>query len=234
METDAIIPGGAAARRKQNRQEMRSAILDVARQIVDQEGVAKLTVRGIAQRLGYSAGAIYDYFPSKEHIVHALFFLGTDGLGLQMQLALDALPPDCPTLDAMFALAHTYREFAHRHVDLYWLAFSGLRERPDNPQVLEAEEKGNAGFSPLIAIIQEGVANGTLVDTVDPLSMAVSAWTAVHGFVSLELSGHLAPQVLAGNGRDGTFDLDLATLHDRLFDDLVRMVLYGFVRRRPD
>jgi len=228
---DAVATGGAAARREQNRREMRVAILDAARAIVDEAGADKLTVRGIAQRLGYSAGAIYDYFPSKEHILHALYFLGTDGLGQQMALAVASLPPGTSVVDALLALARTYRAYAHAHVDLYWLAFSGIKERPDGQLALDPEEKQGIGFDSLLAIVAAGIANGTLVDDIPPMAIALAAWSSVHGFVSLELSGHMKPEVLAGETDSTCLDRrDIAT-RDDLFETLIRMILYGFVRR---
>jgi len=221
--------GGAAARREQNRREMRTAILDAARTIVDEQGAGKLTLRGIAQRLGYSAGAIYDYFPSKDHILHALYFLGADGLGQQLQKTVDDLPEDTPTVEAILALARTYRAYAHANVDLYWLAFSGLKERPEQKAMLPMlEDAQGVGFEPLLRVITAGIANGTLSATADPMAVAIAAWSSVHGFVSLELSGHLEPEVLGDQvaciaGRDS------AQVHDAFFAALTRMVLYGIV-----
>lgn len=228
---DGAATGGAAARREQNRREMRVAILDAARAIVDESGADKLTVRGIAQRLGYSAGAIYDYLPSKDHILQALYFLGTDGLGQQMASTVAALPDDTSTVDAILALARTYRAYAHAHVDLYWLAFSGLKERPDDHLALDPVEKQGIGFDSLLAIVAEGIANGTLVDGVPPMAIAIAAWSSVHGFVSLELSGHMKPEALASETDSTCLDRRDIAMRDDLFETLIRMILYGFVRR---
>ncbi|MGC4190247.1 MAG: TetR/AcrR family transcriptional regulator [Thermomicrobiales bacterium] len=224
--------GGATARREQNRREMRLAILDAARAIVDAQGADKLTLRGIAQRLGYSAGAMYDYFPSKEHILHALYFLGTDGLGQHLATTVEALPPDTPTIDAIAALARTYRAYAHAHVELYWLAFSGLKARPVSDDCdLEEQQFSTGGFLPLLTLIDAGIANGTLIDTVEPMAIAAAAWSGVHGFVSLELGGHLSPQVFTGQPWPEDAAGDDQTIRDDLFETLIRTLLYGFVRR---
>ena len=219
---------GAAARRARNREEMYGAILGAARQIVDEQGADKLTLRGIAQQLGYSAGAIYDYFASKEDILEALYFLGTDGLSGHMAARLASLPADTPTIDALVALAETYREYAHAHVDLYWLTFSGLKHRPE-PIKLDEQDNHLAGFAPLLEVIHTGIANGALVDDIPPFDMAVSAWSAVHGFVSLELSGHMKDD-LREQASSCLADRTIQK-RDDLFATLVRMVLSGFLRR---
>lgn len=225
---------GAAARREQNRQEMRNAILDVARDIVDRQGADKLTIRAIARALGYSPGAIYDYFPSKEHILHALYFLGTGGLGQHLAETVDSLPVSTSAVESVLALAWAYRAFAHAHLELYWLAFSGLKERPPSQdQDLEDQRFSHGGFGPLVALIEAGVADGTFVDSVPPLAIATAAWAGVHGFVSLELGGHLSLEVLTGqvcspNAGPDTAD---AAIRDQLFETLTHSLLYGFVRR---
>lgn len=225
---------GAAARRAQNRQEMRVAILDAARGIVDQHGADKLTLRGIAQALGYSAGAIYDYFPSKEHILHALYFLGTGGLGQHLAETVAALPAGTTPVDGILALARTYRAYAQAHVELYWLAFSGLKERPPSEdQDFEEQRFTNGGFEPLVQLIEAGVADGTFVGTVPALAIAAAAWAGVHGFVSLELGGHLSLEVLTGQvcpPGDGPNEAETA-IRDQLFETLTQSLLYGFVRR---
>jgi AcrR family transcriptional regulator len=238
MSIEAVDPEspvrGAAARREQNRQEMRMAILDAARGIVDQHGADKLTLRGIGQALGYSAAAIYDYFPSKEHILHALYFLGTGGLGQHMTDTVAALPAETPPVESIIALARTYRAYAHAHVELYWLAFSGLKERPPSEdQDYEDQRFTGGGFESLIQLIEAGVADGTFIDTVPALAIAASAWAGVHGFVSLELGGHLSMEVLNGQictPVEGPDDVD-AAIRDQLFETLTHSLLYGFVRR---
>lgn len=233
-ETDAVPVRGAAARREQNRQEMRIAILDAARAIVDQHGVEKLTLRGIAKALGYSAGAIYDYFPSKEHILHALYFLGTGGLGQHLTETVAALPATTSPVDGVLALAWAYRAYAHAHVELYWLAFSGLKERPPSEdEDFEDQRFTNGGFGPLLDLIGAGVADGTFVDSVPPMAIAAAAWAGVHGFVSLELGGHLSPEVLTGQVCPPGEELSEAdkVIRDQLFETLTRTLLYGFVRR---
>lgn len=225
---------GAAARREQNRQEMRVAILDAARGIVDQHGADKLTLRGIAQVLGYSAGAIYDYFPSKEHILHALYFLGTGGLGQHLAETVAALPAETPPVEGILALARTYRAYAQAHVELYWLAFSGLKERPPSEhQDFEEQRFTGGGFEPLVQLIEAGIADGTFVDTTPALAIAASAWAGVHGFVSLELGGHLSMEVLTGQvcTPDAGPDDAAAAVRDQLFETLTHSLLYGFVRR---
>lgn len=47
-------------------------ILDAAARLVSEEGVEALTMQRLGQQLGYQAGALYRYFPSKEALLSAL------------------------------------------------------------------------------------------------------------------------------------------------------------------
>jgi len=224
------LGSGAAARRARSRLEMHDAILDAARRIVDEKGVEKLTIRGIAQALEYSVGAIYEYFDSKESILEALYFLGTGGLGDQMTAALEGIPAETSSLDRLITLAETYRAYAHRHVELYWLSFSALKYRPEG-STLEADRQQAGGFGPVLDVVQEGIADGTFVADLDPVAIAIAAWSAVHGFVSLELSGHMKAEFTMAQGPDFCTTGKEPMRRDDLFPTLTRMVLHGFVRR---
>src|SRR5262245_52695197 len=78
---------GAAARREKGRQEMRGAILAEARRLLTEQGAEAVSMRAIARAIGYTPGALYEYFPAKEDVFHALYFEGTDGLAGRMDAA---------------------------------------------------------------------------------------------------------------------------------------------------
>ena len=218
--------GGAAARRERGREEMRAAILDEARRLVAEAGLDGVTIRAIARGLGYTPGALYEYFPSREAILQALYFHGTGGLGGHSEATLAALPADVTPVEAMVALGHAYRAYALEHAELYRLIFGGLKELPSPPPVDDVEQNPG-GFGTLVGIARRGVETRVFVELPPPV-IAVAAWSAVHGFVSLELSGHVTggegpgvPPPSADVGRQR---------RDHLFNTLLRMVLFGLVR----
>lgn len=53
-------------------QQTISTIFEATAQIVEQDGVIALTTNKIAQKAGFSIGTLYQYFPSKEAIMHAM------------------------------------------------------------------------------------------------------------------------------------------------------------------
>lgn len=214
---------GASKRRERGRQEMRNAILDAAGTIVAAEGVDGLTIRAVAQAVGYSAGALYEYFDSKEAILAALYFEGTDGLGSHCERAVAALLEGASAVEALVALGHAYRSYALTHPELYRLVFGGFKTPPEPPEV-DCVEDSPGGFGTLIRVATQGVSEGSMVDLPPPV-IACAAWSAVHGFVSLELTGHLTGG--DGPGMPPASPEEGRQRRDSMFDALVRMVLLG-------
>src|ERR687889_295845 len=60
-------------RRQRNREEMRAAILEAARAVMREQGVAALSLREVARRVRIQAPSLYAYFPSKMALYDALF-----------------------------------------------------------------------------------------------------------------------------------------------------------------
>lgn len=202
---------------------MRLAIIEAAGQIVADEGIGKLTIRAVASRLGYSPGALYEYFDSKEAILHALYFDGTQGLGTRCEQAVAALPEGASAIDALGALGHAYRALALERAELYRLVFCTNTPPPE----MDVPDTNLGGFGTLVRIATQGVADGVLVDLPAPV-IACAAWSAVHGFVSLEISGHVTGA--EGPNQSPPSAAEGRQRRDRLFDAVLRMVLVGFLR----
>lgn len=212
---------GAEARRERSRQEMHSAILEAAGRIVATEGVEGFTIRALAQAVGYSAGALYEYFDSKEAILASLYFDGTDGLAVHCERAIAELPPTTDTIHAILALGHAYRSFALAHPELYRLVLGGFK----NPPIVDdCEDVAQGGFGTILRLVVQGIDDGTLVEAPPPV-VSFTAWAAVHGFVSLEVTGHITggdePGVPAETPELGR------QRRDQLFDRVLRMTLAG-------
>jgi len=47
-------------------------LLTAAKEIAQQEGFEKLSIRGVASRCGVSVGSIYNYFPDKTSMIHSI------------------------------------------------------------------------------------------------------------------------------------------------------------------
>lgn len=166
---------------------MRQGILDASHEIVANGGIEALTIRGIAKDLGYSPGAIYDYFESKEDIVHCLYFEGSGGLSAVMYQCVCELGEDDDVFTALEKLALAYRHHSLTHSEMYRLVFGVLKQ--PNPEAGDLGEFSLGGLDTLLTVIQRGIDCGDLQD-VPAIVIATSAWTAAHGFMSLEVTEH--------------------------------------------
>ncbi len=63
---------GVKERQEREKEAVARAILDAARDLFVVEGYRNVSIRKIAERIEYSPGSIYSYFPSKDDIFFAL------------------------------------------------------------------------------------------------------------------------------------------------------------------
>jgi len=96
-------------RRRVHGHQTRLALLAAAEALVARDGVAALSVRGVAEAVGTSTRAVYSIFGSKEALVRGL---ATHAFELLMQ-AVDAIDlTQDPIADLHAALALGFRPFA--------------------------------------------------------------------------------------------------------------------------
>src|SRR5260221_89221 len=110
-------------RRQRNREEMRHAILEAARQVMREEGVAALNLQEVARRVGVRAPSLYEYFPGKMALYDALFRMG-------VRLYTERMNHFTERTDSFWERAQTglenYMTFAQEYPELYQL----VQERP--------------------------------------------------------------------------------------------------------
>ena len=105
-------------RRQRNRDEMVTAILETARDIMRQDGVTALNLNEIARRLGMTTPAIYVYFASKDALYDALFRMGVRLFRESEDEIWRTTKPDWDRIRAWF---ETRLALASAHPDLYHL-----------------------------------------------------------------------------------------------------------------
>jgi AcrR family transcriptional regulator len=185
MVAEVSVVPGTSTRRERLRAQMRQEILTASRQILRESGFKDLSMRTLAQAVGVTAPTLYDYFPSKEGVLDALFEEGCDRLQKTFRRALDSNDVGLPQLRQ---IAFDYRAFAHNEPDLFQLIFGRIDRQYRPAADVKAQAKGLADLlvSAIVAAIEIGD-----VRPVDPKAACMSVWTAVHGFVTLEINGFL-------------------------------------------
>ncbi len=110
---------GIKERQDRERQAVREAILDAARDLFVSEGYRNVSIRKIAERIEYSPAAIYSYFPSKDDIFFALAEEGFRRLDTKVR---SAIGPEDP-LDEVRACWWAYYEFSRDEREFFELMF---------------------------------------------------------------------------------------------------------------
>jgi AcrR family transcriptional regulator len=178
----------SALRRKQQQEDLKAKILDAARELFVAEGVESVSMRKIAERIGYSATTLYIYFKDKESLLHALCArdFGT------LQESFKNIGRISDPIERLRKLGQAYIGFAIEYPSHYRLLFMTPHGPPCADDEYEPEiERGNPdqdSYAFLRATVVEGLAAGVFRDEyqdADLVSQVV--WSALHGVASLHL-----------------------------------------------
>lgn len=183
--------------RDRNREEMKAAILDAARAVMREEGVAALNLQEVARRVGVRAPSLYEYFPGKAAIYDALFRMGVRLFAERSELLAQTPPPLWEYARA--SLEH-YMAFAHEYPELYQLVF----ERPV-PGFVPSEESMNESRQLLgraDQIVEQGLEHGSLVPGLSPVQARDLFIAMTHGLTALHIANE--PELPIGTGRFGS------------------------------
>jgi len=105
-------------RRTERKQATRAEIVDAAWELCAAEGLAGLSLRDLAARVGMQAPSLYSYFDSKHAIYDAMF-----AEGFRQFNAYRVIPEGATTLDGLRSLAHRFAEFCTASPVRYQLMF---------------------------------------------------------------------------------------------------------------
>lgn len=173
---------GIAERKLRQREEVRSAILRAAWQLVMEEGWQSLSIRKIAEAIEYSVPVIYDHFANKEAILLEFTKQGFQLLNEQLEAAKAKSNNAAEQLEAM---AYAYWNFAFEHKEYYQLMY-GLG-MPTCETVKRIDELNS--FSELIlSTVRELIKQSKNPDT-DPYLKLHTFWSMLHGLISINMMG---------------------------------------------
>lgn len=107
----------------------RELVLDAARSVFEEHGIEGASIREIARRAGYTPGAIYSYFESKEAIYGALLGESLARLNQAVQDAAPAVPGPAGLLQAKARGWFCFYAANPRELDLGFYLVHGLAPR---------------------------------------------------------------------------------------------------------
>lgn len=206
---------GIAARKAKEKEDLKKAILDAARELFIEQGYDRTSMRMIAQRIAYSPTTIYIYFKDKDAIFHALHVEAFQVLGSRMAPLAHVADP----MERLTAMGRVYLEFAGQHPGLYDLMF--IMKAP--VQALEEKhhlwEEGDRVFQVLKATVEEAMKKKLLRKSdVEVTSFLI--WSTVHGMAALQV-------------RDRCFKVIDEARHATLIDDSLAIFTSWLKSLRP-
>ncbi|MFB4319983.1 TetR/AcrR family transcriptional regulator [Actinomadura sp. 21ATH] len=157
--------------------DLRAACLRAARELLEEDGSAGLSLRAVARRAGVSPTAPYRHYADRDALVSAVAAQGYRELAEH----LAAAHPSPAAPDDLVAVAVAYVDFALKHPALFRVMFA----EPCDP--------GNEERASATAAIREyvhGIAHRTFPDA-DPGALSTAVWALVHGLAFLYLDGKL-------------------------------------------
>lgn len=162
----------------------RERLLRVAEKLFARHGAAGVSMRQIAQALGYSQTAAYRYFANKDEILVAMRAAALDRFCGHLEAAFD------PARDARKnarAVGQAFLDFALKHPDTYRLIFfTENLEEAIAPQFPTTMTRFRATMTTYVqALVDAGYIQG------DVRTLAESFFSAAHGVVMMHMSGLL-------------------------------------------
>ncbi|WP_445166872.1 TetR/AcrR family transcriptional regulator [Mycolicibacterium sp. Dal123E01] len=207
--TSSPAPNASGARSRPGRSSARSSklsrevIVNAALTFLDREGWDGLTINALATQLGTKGPSLYNHVHSLEDLRRTVRMHVIDDI-LQM---LSAVGQGRTRDDAVMAMASAYRSYAHHHPGRY-SAFTRMPLGGDDPEYTAAS---HAAAAPVIEVLTSYGLDGD-----DAFYAALEFWSALHGFVLLEMTGVM-----------GVVDIDT----DAVFSDMVLRLAAGMARR---
>ncbi|MFD4901049.1 TetR/AcrR family transcriptional regulator [Streptomyces sp. NPDC058411] len=166
--------------------DLRTACLRAARELLEEDGSAGLSLRAVARRAGVSATAPYRHFADRDALVSAVAAEGYRELAGYLAEAHPA--PSTP--DELAAVALAYVRFALEHPALFRVMFA----EPCDP-TSEERVAATAAISEYV----HGIVRATFPGA-DADALSTTVWALVHGLAFLHLDGKLdisTPEVVA-------------------------------------
>jgi AcrR family transcriptional regulator len=183
---------GIKERQERDRESVRRAILDAARDLFVAEGYQNVSIRKIAERIEYSPAAIYSYFPSKDDI---FFALAEEGFRLlsdpEQSGSLDA-PETHDPLDRIRTIFWRLYEFSRDHPEHFALMFVD-RSVPRITREYERFTFVREMKNRIVGHIQRCIDARSLPPEVNPLLAFRMLTLGLFGVAVMRLSDRLGP-----------------------------------------
>lgn len=191
--------------------DLRTAVLDAARQLLVREGYRDLSMRDVARAVGCSVSSIYLYFAGKDALVHALMDEGFERWHRRMGEVAGAAADAEARLEAV---CRAYVEFGLANPEFYEIMYMFHSDRMARyPKELFRRARRNLEELGTLAAAYAGDESGGPGDAAGADAARVRAtalWATLHGIVSTVIADRLDRRLDRGRVVDGAIRYALA------------------------
>jgi AcrR family transcriptional regulator len=162
--------------------DLRDALVRAARRILEKDGIAQLSLRGVARAAGVSPAAPYHHFADKQALLDAIATQGFAALTAEMRDRMAKASDPDRRLDASGV---GYVVFAVENPALFQLMFGGDGQQPPTDALKEARDMA-------YGVLEAAVA-ATSPDGIAAPLVCLRLWALVHGLAKLIVEGAIKP-----------------------------------------
>jgi AcrR family transcriptional regulator len=199
--SDVARPATPAGTGRRAPRLSRDSIVNAALTFLDREGWDALTINALATQLGTKGPSLYNHVNSLDDLRRTVRMRVVGDIIDMLNTVAQGRTRD----DAVMVMASAYRSYAHHHPGRY-SAFTRMPLGGDDPEFTEATR---AAATPVISVLASYGLEGE-----NAFYAALEFWSAMHGFVLLEMTGVM-------NGIET----------DAVFTDMVLRLAAGMERR---
>ena len=168
----------AAESRPYHHGDLRRALIDAARRLLEAEGPSALSLRAVAREAGVSPAAPYHHFKDKGELLEAV---AQEGWEMLNQALTTARARAHSVHDKMTGLGVAYVCFARDNPSLYRVMYDGSRDKEDLPEQMKLED--DSAYCQVRDTLVEAGADPT--DEVALELATTAAWCAAHGLAEM-------------------------------------------------
>lgn len=183
---------------------LKESLIQEALNMIEDNGIASITLRELTKKLGTSRSAVYRHYSSKDELIKAVIQAGFDKLDAAVH---PTLVGDANILDKLYNMGKAYMAFAINNPNLYRTIFGNeiQKEREESCDI--KDENDAAGFHALVSLIVQAQESG-LIKKDDAFMQSTVIWSMMHGLSNLLIDGHLHIQ----ENIDELYELTFKTL----------------------
>ncbi|TJY65062.1 TetR/AcrR family transcriptional regulator [Sinimarinibacterium sp. CAU 1509] len=169
-------------RNQHSREQQREMAIAAAELILVREGFAGLSMRKVADAIGYTVGSLYLIFQNQDDLLATINERTTDAIYGHLRDAIEWQSEPLPRLQQLGA---AYIEFAQTHPARFRMLFEHRL-----PPEMEPRTSSETRIRRMFELVESCVA--PLMSAASPQQLrraATTLWSGVHGIASLAISG---------------------------------------------